>query len=314
MNVVHRAGWFLSGLLLFASVCAQQMADPDFDPAVADPAYRRGGPTVAIDEAHANFHTVDGRYKPFADLLRADGYRVVAGTQRFDRKSLAGIDVLVIANAGNPEADEAAIASAFDDAECDAVRDWVRRGGALLLVADHAPFGAANENLAGRFGVGMGKGYAIDAAHSDRTASTLVYSRDNGLLGTHVLLDGRTASEAVSRVITFTGQSLVAPRDATILLKLGPGAREAASREALMASEADPTSAPPAAGNAQGLALELGRGRVVVLGEAAMLSAQVIRFEENGATRTFKMGMNVPGNDDRQFALNLMHWLSRKID
>ena len=31
---------------------------------------------------------------------------------------------------------------------CDAVRDWVKAGGALLLIADHAPMGAANQSLA----------------------------------------------------------------------------------------------------------------------------------------------------------------------
>jgi hypothetical protein len=41
-----------------------------------------------------------------------------------------------------------------------------------------------------------------------------------------------------------------------------------------------------------------------MLGEAAMLSAQVAGSEN------IRMGMNVPGNDDRQFALNIMHWLS----
>ena len=35
-----------------------------------------------------------------------------------------------------------------------------------------------------------------------------------------------------------------------------------------------------------------------------MLSAQV-----NGPQR-IRMGMNVPGTDNRQFALNIMHWLS----
>jgi hypothetical protein len=35
-----------------------------------------------------------------------------------------------------------------------------------------------------------------------------------------------------------------------------------------------------------------------------MLSAQVA-----GPNRT-PMGMNVPGNDNRQLALNIMHWLS----
>jgi hypothetical protein len=59
-----------------------------------------------------------------------------------------------------------------------------------------------------------------------------------------------------------------------------------------------------AAGRAQAVALKAGKGRVVVQGEAAMLSAQISGVEKRA------MGMNVPGNDNRQYALNLMHWLS----
>ncbi|TCJ18631.1 hypothetical protein EPD60_03785 [Flaviaesturariibacter flavus] len=53
---------------------------------------------------------------------------------------------------------------------------------------------------------------------------------------------------------------------------------------------------------AQGLALNAGKGRAVVLGEAALLGAQLNR---DGS----KVGMNYnPGN--RQLALNLLHWLA----
>jgi hypothetical protein len=63
----------------------------------------------------------------------------------------------------------------------------------------------------------------------------------------------------------------------------------------------------PAGGRAQGLAFRLGRGRVVVLAEAAMMSAQV-----SGPLRV-PMGMNVSGNDDRQFAINVVRWLARAL-
>ncbi|HEX8246526.1 MAG TPA: hypothetical protein VF541_23680, partial [Longimicrobium sp.] len=63
-----------------------------------------------------------------------------------------------------------------------------------------------------------------------------------------------------------------------------------------------------AAGRAQGVAMAFGAGRVVVLGEAAMLSAQVATLP---GREPMRMGMNVPGSDDQQFALNVMHWLSR---
>ena len=77
----------------------QQIVDPDFKPVVEKPAYRRNGPVVAIDEAHANFHTASGQYKPFADLLANDGYTVKASKLKFEKGAFAGIDVLVIANA-----------------------------------------------------------------------------------------------------------------------------------------------------------------------------------------------------------------------
>jgi hypothetical protein len=42
-----------------------------------------------------------------------------------------------------------------------------------------------------------------------------------------------------------------------------------------------------------------------------MLSAQMIRYSDG---REMRFGMNVPGNDNRQFALNVAHWLSRLLD
>jgi hypothetical protein len=44
------------------------------------------------------------------------------------------------------------------------------------------------------------------------------------------------------------------------------------------------------------------------MGEAGDLSAQVYGDPPQ------KMGMNVPGCDNRKMALNIVHWLSRLID
>ena len=60
---------------------------------------------------------------------------------------------------------------------------------------------------------------------------------------------------------------------------------------------------------AQALAFEHGRGRVVVLGEAGMLSAQLIRFPPGSDQADRRFGMNAaPGN--ARFGLNIMHWLT----
>jgi glutamine amidotransferase-like uncharacterized protein len=77
-------------------------------------------------------------------------------------------------------------------------------------------------------------------------------------------------------------------------------------------SQGKPTKARRLTNRAQAVAFQYGKGRVVITGEAAMFSAQVIRFkDEQGHANEFKMGMNVAGNDNQVFLLNILHWLTR---
>ena len=286
-------------MVLAVSVPAQQQADLEFNTSVENAAYSKNGPRVMFDEAHHNFHTVDGRYKPFVELMMNDGYRVIRSRRPFSKQSLDSFKVLVIANAlGAEEMDDTgADQSAFNDDEIQAVYDWVRGGGALLLIADHAPFGAAASALSVKLGVDMSKGYTHDAANSVPGASSLlIFSRENKLLAVHPITEGRNEKERVNRVLSFTGQSLKGPEESVSILKLSDSAEDAPDRES--------KSMVSAAGRAQAVAFKLGKGRVVVQGEAAMLTAQV-----TGPNRS-KMGMNIDGNDNKQYALNVMHWLS----
>lgn len=286
-------------LLLAVPVFAQQQPDPEFDTSIENPAYKKDGPRVAFDEAHHNFHTAEGRYKPFVDLLMNDGYRVVRNRQAFTKTVLNSFKVLVISNALGAEEDddEGADTSAFTEEEIQAVHDWVKNGGSLLLIADHAPFGGAAAQLANRFGVEMSKGYTFDKENSVAgSASHLIFSRENKLLISHPITEGRNENERVNLVRSFTGQSLKGPENSTAILKLSDGATDA--------PRFDSQTSTSAAGRAQAVALKFGKGRVVVQAEAAMLSAQIAGAEKR------KLGMNVPGNDNRQYALNLMHWLS----
>ena len=43
-------------------------------------------PRVLFDEAHHNFHTASGRYKPFAELITSDGYQVIPNREKFTRE------------------------------------------------------------------------------------------------------------------------------------------------------------------------------------------------------------------------------------
>lgn len=58
-----------------------------------------------------------------------------------------------------------------------------------------------------------------------------------------------------------------------------------------------------AAMRAMGVALRLGRGRVVVFGEAAMFTARTVT--EAHGTRRIGMGGD---NDNAKLALNVAHW------
>lgn len=276
----------------------QQVADTAFRPAIPRPAYAMGrGPHLVVDEAHGNFHTLDGRYGPFGDLARRDGYRVRANTEPFGARSLEDVDVLVIANALGPDQEWVLpVGPAFTEAEVEAVVTWIRGGGALLLLADHMPFPGAVDALGRALGVRMLNGFVFP--ESD------IFRRSEGTLLDHPITRGRGPEERIDSVRTFTGQAFLADRPGVEgLLRFDSGAVSLQPDTAWRFHEA--TDRVEVEGWLQGAAFSLGEGRVVVLGEAAMFSAQLA-----GAERT-PMGMNAPGAEGNpRLLLNALHWLS----
>lgn len=293
-------------LLIFMTTesFGQQLFDPNFDAKVVHPSYTMKHPKVLFDEAHFNFHTTEGRYKPFVDLIMNDGYQVTPNKEKFQIKVLKDYDILVIANAQDSSGTDM---PAFTDEECDAVQSWVKSGGSLLLVADHMPWGGAASNLSLKFGVEMKSVFTIDTLNYDQELGNLfgdagrgciVFTRSKGFLADHSIIQGRDDKERINRVITFSGQSIKGPEESVSFIKLSQNAID-------IQRSGEKISA---AGRAQGIALKFDKGRVVVLGEAAMLSAQVVGKEK------IQIGMNRTGIDNKQLALNIMHWLSKLIN
>ena len=305
----------LASLMLFVTLTlallspgagAQQVADSSFAPPIPSPAYAPGrGPAVLLDEAHFNFHTADGRYLPFAELLRRDGYVVRASTSRFSRASLRRGKILVIANAlaeRNQTDWSLPTPSAFSDEEIAAVCEWVKGGGSLLLIADHMPFAGAAEKLARALGIQFSNGYAVD----ESGPRPMVFRRSDGSLRGSLVTGGRTDAERVDSVASFTGSAFQAERDVEPLLVLGPSVVSVMTSVAGQVSDETPRT--PAGGWYQGAIMRFGKGRVAVFGEAAMFSAQL------GGPDRIPMGMNAPiAAQNPQFLLNVMHWLSGKL-
>ena len=274
---------------------------------------------VMLDEAHHNIMaTASGGYRPLVQLLTDAGFTVTPNTLPFRPDRLATTDVVVVANPNG--ADERAplderATSAFTASEIDAVEQWVRGGGGLLLVTDHYPTGVAARSLAERFGVKLFGGWTDDPANRwalpgyGHIFGYLVFSLENNLLPDHPITRGSDEWEKIEGVSTVTGGSMEGPTGSASLLLLSPTAVDwipsttsrAPSNATQQAQARDFNPCPScdqvsAAGRSQGIAFAFGRGRVVVIGEMGAL-----------------VDYSVPGMQNRQFALNIVRWLNRQL-
>jgi len=302
---------FIAVCLSALSACKAthvQRSDESFDAIVAAPMFSNGGPRVLFDDGHNNFHRSDGRYAPFVTLVRNDGFAVTSNTTPFSAASLDDSDILVIANADGP----APGAPAFTESEVETVAAWVERGGSLLLIADHSPFGRAADALAQRFGVQMLDAHLKDEHNSDPSVSSpffLLFSRENGLIADHPITRGRNDSERLDRLVTFGGQALRIRTAGEPLLRLSPDAQ-------IVRNLKEPTVTEAVGANAAAaMALTPGRGRVVIMGEAAALTAQVITGDPAKAfgVKELRVGMSRGDIDNKQLALNIVRWLARRL-
>ena len=317
---------------------------------VRRPAYQAGaGPLIAFYDAPPDKSSANEQYPGLLALLEADGYRTRRITGPLSPSSLKDAGVLFIrspgsvaalkiasAHAGRPaDAEVDAVQAAFlTDREVSVLVDWVRDGGSLLLIADHPPFPLAAAKLTAALGVtnwpngnagvrtdlcgptpGNSGCWAPDPdGHRSATnivfhrpefppktspalvtlegpASRLAYQSAAAVLARHPITEGREPGEQVRRVVTIGGSAFQPPRGSIPILTLPP---TAVIRRRL-------TADAPIGGWVQGAVTGFGNGRLALFAESAILSG----------------GIDVtPGTvwaDNRQFVLNVMHWLTRVL-
>ena len=283
---------------------AEQITDVHANVTVAHPAFAgNAGPAIAIDAGHYNFHTMSGRFAPFAALLRNDGFRVTSIAGKFERDSLKDINILVIANALNVQNENRwalPTPSAFTLSEIASVKAWVQSGGALLLIADHLPFAGAASELAASFGFTFVNGFALQ----DFTRPIDFFTLASNTLRNDVITRGRDAQETVTTVATFTGSAFKPPPGALDILVLS---RNFMILEPAVAWNFTATTLrQPGYGFLQGAAIPFGKGRVAVFGEAGMFTAQIQTDPPSSL-----IGFNATGaGQNKQFILNVMHYLA----
>ena len=317
---------FVSLMLAFGAATASHAQH--FDPQVPQPAFQSGkGPRVLFDSAHFNFHT---EMSAFFELLRKDGFRLSFQKKPWTPASLEQADLVVIsgplavsrdslyAKGGDHYwwSDEGRQEALTSD-EVLAVVRWVRAGGNLLLIVDHAPAPAASRRLLEALGVDARNSMTWDdgrrppgynSYRDNRRASAILFSRKHGSIGDHPILQGRNKKERIDRVATYVGSSLVGPLESSPLLLL--------SRESF-----DYWKDPPerggaehrvsAAGRAQAVAFSLDKGRVVVVAEFTPFQARWGGVGDPDGK--IGAGMAYAGAQDQQFVTNTMRWLARVI-
>lgn len=282
---------------LSLSGISQQVADTLYSPVISNPVFSRGeGPIIMIDDAHTNFHTLNGRFKAFATVLKKDGYVLQASSESFTPAQLSKGKIMVIANALHPSNSQQwtlPTPSAFTDAEIEVVNEWVKNGGSLFLIADHMPFPGAAEKMASSFGFKFHNGFAMKNGGKD------IFSPGNGLTE-NVVTVGRNEKETITSLQTFTGQAFEIPPGAQPIVVLNSEYTVKLPQTAWDFKKDTP--AISGEGLVQGAYMHYGKGRIVVFGEAAMFTAQL---QGNS-----KIGMNQKSaSQNAQFLLNTIHWL-----
>lgn len=280
---------------------AQQVPDTAFTFSIQATRYPSGeGPLIWVDAAHHNFHTPDNRFFAFAKLARADGFRVQANTEAFSEATLKNGHILVISNSLNAinynNNWQLPTPSAFTTEEIQAVKNWVKNGGRLFLIADHMPFAGAATDLGKAFGFEFVNCFAMD----NRQRNIEYFHRGNKMLQNHEITNG------IDTIVTFTGSAFKIPKNAKPILALNETYTLLSPQVAWQFEESTPYVS--GAGFYQIATLEYGKGKIFISGEAAMFSAQLAGAGQN------PMGMNLPAaRQNPQFLLNVLHWLDTDV-
>ena len=260
--------------------------DDAFDPPVSDPAFAPGsGPQVVVDERHHNVVSLASYLRPVGRFLTKDGYSVRPGRDAFSKMSLDGVRIVVIANAQGPPGAPPRT-QAFPEQEIHALERWVKAGGGLLLIADRAPFGGPVTSLARAFGVTLDDNTILKLGEDGKPTGVLTIDVAAQGDASHPALAG------VSHVVYVVGESMS-----------GPGVILKAPRGTYSGPTAEATRGPSAAGKPLILAFPYGSGRVVVIGDAGIVSA----FGSVGG----EQHRGISEADNARFARNVFRWLAR---
>lgn len=292
---------FAACMLYAPVVQPQQLTDNNFDLTVPYPAYPVGkGPVIFVDEAHNNFHTVEGRYAPFARVLKKDGFILKASHSKITLDWLKQCDLFVISDPMLIKGE-----SPFTPDEAEALYQWVNEGGSVCLITDHYPDPPALSVIAERFGVTLLNGWVLNTARGEEVGP-IYFRKTDQTLKEHPITRGRSGmNEEIPYVVSFTGCAFQAEDPFIPLMVLGKDKTSYPVENPDRVNRRSPQQ--DVEGWYQGGVMEVGQGRLAFFSEAGMFTAQTVGPQR----RPF--GINAPiAPHNAQFLLNVFRWLGRR--
>jgi hypothetical protein len=276
---------------------------------------QEGSPVILFDRGHNNYR-YDESDQVFDQFLLRHGFIVRYHRARINEGILEGVDVFHTSNALAPEnVDNWSLPtpSAFTPDEIKVLVDWVRNGGSLLLAIEHMPFGGSYDELAIALGIKVSNGFAVNrlllhdySPESVSAAGYLLFVRDNESMAAHPVINGQVPYGQIKHLATDTGSAFLLPAKSTSFITLGSDVISLEPEKSWVFSDETPRLS--VAGWSQAGIMEIGDGRVAVLGDNFLVTAPEYLeppfIEDETEAES--------GAHNHQFTLNLYRWLSRQ--
>ncbi len=214
-------------------------------------------------------HPEDSSYATAAERLAARDFEVAPNADRpLIRETLVGADVLVIAHPSDPkwEVTVNSRSPSLSDAELDAIDEFVRGGGGLIVLGEteQEKYGNNLNDLLSRFGIELQNGTVQDYEHYHSAPSWVLAELDESANGGSA--NGDPQVDLLARV-----HQACFYRAGTLALRNG----------ARVIARTFPTASPPEAPLAA--VIEHGAGRVVVLADSDLFGDDCIGELDNGS-------------------------------
>ncbi|RZF61523.1 hypothetical protein [Sphingobacterium corticibacterium] len=291
--------FFLPVLLM-----AQSVSDPRFEVRLEHTLFPgKDGPLIFFDQHHYNAFSLSGQYKGFADVAKAEGYRLEDHKTVISAENLAKANVFVTVNAlSHPSDWDLPNASIYSEEEIETLYRWVHDdGGGLFIITDEMPSAGAVGSLAERFGFNV-----INGVTHRMDGQAELFNREIGNLLPSAVTDRE--GRKINQVRCWVGSGFIPPQEAEVFSILGDAYRLYLPSKTKDMEHTIQPDIPYISGVnlANGALLKCGNGRVCIFADASPFTALLKGINSE------KRGMNhMDAQDHVGLLRNILEWLSQ---